>query len=59
MSRSEFFSRAAALYLEYLDSESVTEQIDQAVTDLSEADHSAADAVGVGRRLLAASTDEW
>ena len=59
MSRSEFFSRAAARYLDELDSGSVTHQIDLAVAALDEADASAADAVDVGRRLLATTTDEW
>lgn len=59
MSRSEFFSRAAAHYLDELDVESVTRQIDQAVATLGAADDSAADAVAVGRRLLAHGADEW
>jgi hypothetical protein len=59
MSRSEFFSRAAAHYLDELDSESVTDQIDQAVTALAAADDSAGDAVRLGRRLLSESIDDW
>ncbi len=59
MSRSELFSRAAASYLDELDSESVTHQIDLAVASLSQSDDSAADAVAAGHRLLAATTDEW
>ncbi len=59
MSRSELFSRAAASYLDELDSESVTRQIDLAVASLSQSDDSAADAVAAGHRLLAATTDEW
>jgi metal-responsive CopG/Arc/MetJ family transcriptional regulator len=59
MSRSEFFSRAAAHYLDELDSDSVTHQIDLAVTALGEADASAADAVNVGHRLLTDITDDW
>jgi metal-responsive CopG/Arc/MetJ family transcriptional regulator len=59
MSRSEFFARAAAHYLDELDSESVTRQIDHAVAAFGEADDSAADAVNVGHRLLAATTDDW
>ena len=59
MSRSELFSRAAARYLDELDSESVTHQIDLAVASLSQSDDSAADAVAAGHRLLAATTDEW
>jgi metal-responsive CopG/Arc/MetJ family transcriptional regulator len=59
MSRSEFFSRAVAHYLDELDSDSVTHQIDLAVTALGEADDSAADAVSVGHRLLTDVTDDW
>ena len=59
MSRSEFFSRAAARYLEELDAESVTRQIDLAVATLAEQDDSAADAVVVGRRVLADASGEW
>jgi len=59
MSRSEFFSRAAAHYLDELDSDSVTHQIDQAVATLGEPDDGAADAVSVGHRLLTGTTDDW
>lgn len=59
MSRSEFFSRAAARYLDELDSESVTRQVDLAVAALGEADDSAVDAVDVGHRLLADTADDW
>jgi hypothetical protein len=59
MSRSEFFSRAADHYLDELDIDSVTEQIDRAVADLGDIDDSAKDAVDVGRRLLATGTDDW
>jgi hypothetical protein len=59
MSRSEFFSRAATHYLDELDSESVTQQIDQAVAALGDTDDSGYDAVSVGRRLLASGTDDW
>jgi predicted DNA-binding protein len=59
MSRSEFFSRAAARYLDELDSESVTRQVDLAVDALGGEDDSAADAVSVGHRLLAGTADDW
>lgn len=59
MSRSEFFSRAAARYLDELDTESVTHQIDTAVAVLGGLDDSAADAVSVGHRLLTDTTDDW
>jgi hypothetical protein len=38
MSRSEFFSRAAARYLDELDRESVTQQIDLAVSALGDSE---------------------
>ena len=56
MSRSEFFSRAAARYLDELDTESVTRQIDAAVDALGLDDSSSA-AVGAGRRALEAQAD--
>ena len=59
MSRSELFSRAAARYLDELDAESVTRQIDLALSSFGPRDDSAADAVAAGHRLLAATTDEW
>ena len=60
MSRSEFFSRAADRYLDELDRDSVTQQIDQAVADLIDTDESGKDAVDVGRRLLASGgDDDW
>jgi hypothetical protein len=59
MSRSEFFSRAATRYLDELDSESVTQQIDRAVAALGDADDSGIEAVNVGRRLLASGTNDW
>ena len=59
MSRSEFFSRAAARYLDELDSESVTGQVNLAVDGLAGKDSSAVDAVSVGHRLLIESADDW
>jgi metal-responsive CopG/Arc/MetJ family transcriptional regulator len=59
MSRSEFFAHAASRYLDELDRESVTHQIDQAVADLGEADESAATAVDVSYRFLVGTTDDW
>ena len=59
MSRSELFSRAAARYLDELDSGSVTCQINFAMASLAALDDSAAAAVATGRRLLGATTDEW
>jgi metal-responsive CopG/Arc/MetJ family transcriptional regulator len=59
MSRSEFFSRAAARYLDELDSTSLTQQIDQAIAALTRSDDSGADAVDRSHRLLIESPDEW
>jgi metal-responsive CopG/Arc/MetJ family transcriptional regulator len=58
MSRSEFFARAAVRYLEVLDAESVTHQIDEALAALADHDEGAEDAVVVGRQVLYA-TPEW
>ena len=57
MSRSEFFSRAVVRYPDELDAQSVTEQINRAVD--AQIPNEASSAVAVGRRLLAASSDEW
>ncbi len=59
MSRSEFFARAAQRYLDELDSESLTGQIDSALTRLGGADEAEATAVAVGHRVLDAVDDEW
>jgi len=59
MSRSEFFTRAAARYLDELDAESVTRQIDLAVVALAGVDDSAEDAVAVAQRLLAETSGDW
>ena len=59
MSRSEFFSRAAARYLDELDAESVTRQIDVAVAAHPQREDSAADAVASGHRVLADAAGDW
>jgi hypothetical protein len=59
MSRSEFFARAAARYLDELDAESVTRQIDLAVGALASGEDSASDAVAVGWRLLGDTSGDW
>ncbi len=56
MSRSEFFSRAARRYLDQLDRESLTEQLNTALEAVD--DDSGAAAVVVGRRRLT-DTDDW
>jgi len=59
MSRSEFFTRAAARDLDELDADSVTEQINLAIASLEGDDDSAADAVTAGHRLLADGAGRW
>lgn len=58
MSRSEFFTRAARRYLEHLDADSLTVQIDAAVSLLGD-DGSGEAAVAAGRRRLAHGDDAW
>jgi hypothetical protein len=58
LSRSEFFTRAAKLYLTQLDAEVVTGDIDR-VLSLIGPDDSAQEAVRAGRRRLAADNDDW
>lgn len=59
MSRSEFFTRAAQRYLDELDAQSLTAQIDSALERLHGADESEAAAVAVGHGVLDAVGDEW
>ena len=59
MSRSEFFSRAAQRYLQELDSDSLTAQIDRVVERLDGSDDAQAAAVAAGEHLLGAVEDEW
>lgn len=59
MSRSEFFTRAAQRYLDELDSQSLTLQIDSALEHLGDSDEAEAAAVAVGHRVLDAVDDEW
>ena len=59
MSRSEFFSRAAARYLDELDERSVTRQIDAVVDKLGGMDESGADAVASGHRAVGDLSGDW
>ncbi len=59
VSRSEFFSRAAVRYLEDLDAESITRQIDEAIAEQPVQDESAVDSVAVGKRLLDSVSGDW
>jgi metal-responsive CopG/Arc/MetJ family transcriptional regulator len=56
ISRSEFFARAAELYLDELAGHSVTSQIDEALLAIG-LDESSAAAITAGRRRLA--EDDW
>jgi metal-responsive CopG/Arc/MetJ family transcriptional regulator len=56
ISRSEFFARAARRYLDELASQSLTQQIDEALQAAD--DDSNAAAAAVGRAYLAAQ-DDW
>jgi hypothetical protein len=56
MSRSEFFSVAARRYLDELDRESITQQVDEALRAAG-GDESAAAAAAAGRRRLSAGED--
>ena len=58
MSRSEFFTCAADRYLDKLDAESVTRQIDDALTCIDGGDGSWTSAVDAGRRVVA-DEGEW
>lgn len=58
VSRSEFYTRAARYYLDHLRVESLTSDIDAALTVIDE-DDSADAAVTAGRRHLAQTDDEW
>lgn len=57
ISRSEFFTRAARRYLEHLDDDALTEQVNAAVAVIG-ADESASAAVSAGRRRVAVDSDE-
>jgi metal-responsive CopG/Arc/MetJ family transcriptional regulator len=59
VTRSEFYTRAARHYLEHLDRESLTDEINAALDVIGDDDDSAADAVSAGRRVLAQADDEW
>lgn len=59
MSRSEFFARAAQRYLDELDAESLTTQIDGALDALGAADDAQDAVVTVGRGVLCATDDDW
>ena len=62
ISRSEFFARAARLYLNQLATQSLTQQIDEALdaaANSGETEASGQVAAVVGRRFLASQDDDW
>lgn len=59
MSRSEFFTRAAEHYLDELDAQSLTQQIDSTLAQLGAIDESSLAAVTAGHRTLDAVADDW
>lgn len=59
MSRSEFFARAAQRYLDELDAQSLTGQINSAMAHLDSPDEAESVAVATGHRVLDAVDDEW
>lgn len=59
ISRSEFFARAAQRYLDELDAESLTMQIDTALEVLESPDEAQEAAIAVGRRVVGAADDDW
>jgi metal-responsive CopG/Arc/MetJ family transcriptional regulator len=59
VSRSEFFARAAQRYLDELDAQSLTGQIDSALERVHGTDEAEVVAVAIGHRVLEAVDDEW
>ncbi|GAB3504477.1 CopG family transcriptional regulator [Amycolatopsis cihanbeyliensis] len=58
VTRSEFYAKAAQFYLDHLERESLTNEIDSAL-ELIDDDDSSAVAVTAGRRRLELADDEW
>ena len=59
ISRSEFLARAAQWYLNHLDAESLTSQIDSALDVIGGHDEWQEAAAAVGRRVLIGVDDDW
>lgn len=59
VSRSELFARAAEAYLDQLDSDSVTEQIDAVLVRLEDGDESSVAATAAGRARLRDGDGDW
>lgn len=58
VSRSEFYTRAANYYLDHLQAQTLTSDINAALA-MIEQDGSADAAVAAGRRVLSGLDDEW
>ena len=58
VTRSEFYARAARFYLEHLERQSLTDEINAAL-EITGVDDSSAAAVAAGRRRLSLPDDEW
>ena len=59
MSRSEFFSRAAASYLDLMESRSLRLEIEKALEAIGDSDDSADAAVHASKSYLQSLDDEW
>jgi hypothetical protein len=59
VTRSEFYARAARFYLEHLEQQSLTNEINEALELIGDEDDSGATAAAAGRRHLAGTDDEW
>jgi metal-responsive CopG/Arc/MetJ family transcriptional regulator len=59
VTRSEFYARAARFYLEHLEQQSLTSEINAALDLMGDNDDSGAAAAAAGRRHLAGADDEW
>jgi hypothetical protein len=59
VTRSEFYTRAARFYLEYLERQSLTNEIDAALDLVGDGDDSSEVAVAAGRGRLGLASDEW
>jgi metal-responsive CopG/Arc/MetJ family transcriptional regulator len=59
MSRSQFYTAAARHYLDELNEQATTDQINEALVAHEGADDSATAAVRAGRRRLSESDEEW
>ena len=59
MSRSQFYTAAARHYLDELDEQATTDQINEALATHEGADDTAMAAVRAGRRRLSETDEDW